>query len=247
MTPPLDGGTHRFGSGLGPSAPSYPTFASDVPVKLPATLALSDSAAVSAMGMFAPPRGSMIYQTYQAQTDLLWALRVAAKSALPALHRARGIPGEDMALRKLAAAFEVFVLATLTHQRPPFRIDSVSVGAKEVEVEVEEEEAFATPFGTLLHLRKAMPDPGPRVLIVAPMSGHFATLLRDTVRTMLADHDVYITDWRNARDVPLWHGRFGMDEYISHLIDFLGTIGPGVHAVAVCQPCVALLAAAALM
>jgi poly(3-hydroxybutyrate) depolymerase len=214
-------------------------------VKLPATLALSDSAAVSAMGMFAPPRGSMIYQTYQAQTDLLWALRVAAKSALPALHRAREIPGEDMALRKLAAAFEVFVLATLTHQRPPFRIDSVSVGAKEVEVE--EEEAFATPFGTLLHLRKAMPDPGPRVLIVAPMSGHFATLLRDTARTMLADHDVYITDWHNARNAPLAAGRFGLDEYIDHLMQFLRIIGPGAHLVAICQPCVPALAAAALM
>ena len=79
----------------------------------------------------------------------------------------------------------------------------------------------------------------PQVLIVAPMSGHFATLLRDTVRTMLADHDVYVTDWHNARDVPLRAGRFGLDEYIEHLIDFLAAIGPGAHVVAVCQPCVA--------
>lgn len=187
----------------------------------------------------------MIYQTYQAQSDLLWALRTAAKSALPALHRARDIPVEDVLLRRLAAAFEVFVLATLTHQRPPFRIDAVRVG--EQLVGVREEDAFATPFGTLLHFRKDMLDPGPRVLIVAPMSGHFATLLRDTARTMLADHDVYITDWHNARNVPIAAGRFGLDEYIDHLMQFLEVIGPGAHVVAICQPCVAALAAVALM
>ena len=85
------------------------------------------------------------------------------------------------------------------------------------------------------------------MLLVAPMSGHFATLLRATVRTMLPEHDVYITDWHNARDVPLTAGRFGFDEYIDHLIQFLETIGPGAHVVAVCQPCVAVLAAAAVM
>jgi poly(3-hydroxybutyrate) depolymerase len=115
------------------------------------------------------------------------------------------------------------------------------------EIAVREEAPFATPFGTLVHLRKDMPDPGPRVLIVAPMSGHFATLLRDTARTMLADHDVYITDWHNARNVPIVAGRFGMDEYIEHLMQFLGFIGPGAHLVAICQPCVPALAAVALM
>jgi poly(3-hydroxybutyrate) depolymerase len=79
------------------------------------------------------------------------------------------------------------------------------------------------------------------------MSGHFATLLRDTVRTLLADHDVYVTDWGNARDVSLWHGRFGLDQYVTHLISFLETMGPGAHVIAVCQPCVAALAAAAAM
>jgi poly(3-hydroxybutyrate) depolymerase len=79
------------------------------------------------------------------------------------------------------------------------------------------------------------------------MSGHFATLLRDTVRTVLADHDVYITDWHNARDVPLAQGRFGLDEYIEHLMQFLAVMGPGAHLMAICQPCVAALAAVALM
>ncbi len=187
----------------------------------------------------------MIYQTYQAHSDLMWPLRTVAKNSLPALKRARDVPGEGMALRKLAAACEVFVLAALTHERPPFRIDSVTVGEREVPIV--EERTLVTPFGTLLHFAKQVPDPGPRVLIVAPMSGHFATLLRDTARTMLADHDVYITDWHNARNVPLMAGRFGLDEYVEHLMRFLSVIGPGAHLMAICQPCVAALAAVALM
>ena len=187
----------------------------------------------------------MIYHSYQTQSDLMWPLRHAARTALPALHRARDVPGEDMALRKLAAACEVFVLATLTHERPPFRLDTITIGDREVAVR--EEVASRTPFATLVHFRKEVADPGPRVLIVAPMSGHFATLLRDTARTMLLDHDVYITDWHNARNVPAAAGRFGLDEYIEHVMQFLGVLGPGAHLMAICQPCVAALAAVALM
>ena len=104
-----------------------------------------------------------------------------------------------------------------------------------------------TPFGTLLHFRKYGAGPQPRVLIVAPMAGHFVTLLRDTVQTMLPDFDVFVTDWKNARDVPRDAGRFGLDEYIEHLIQFLGKMGKGAHVLGVCQPCNALLAAVAVM
>jgi len=114
-------------------------------------------------------------------------------------------------------------------------------------VPVREQAVFATPFGTLLRFRKNTDSVQPRVLLVAPLSGHFATLLRNTVATMLPEHDVYITDWHNVRDVALMHGRFGLDEYIDHLIRFLEAIGPGAHVVAVCQPCVQVLAAVALM
>ena len=111
-----------------------------------------------------------------------------------------------------------------------------------------EEAVLRTPFATLLRFRKAGAAARSRkVLVVAPMSGHFATLLRDTVRTVLQDHDVYVTDWHNARDVPLSAGRFGLDEYTEHLIEFLRRDGPGRHLMAVCQPCVAALAAVALM
>jgi poly(3-hydroxybutyrate) depolymerase len=114
-------------------------------------------------------------------------------------------------------------------------------------VPVTEEEVDVTPFATLRRFRKPGSDTQPKVLIVAPMSGHFATLLRDTVRTMLIDHDVHVTDWHNVRDVPLAAGRFGMDEYTEHVIDFLEVMGPGAHLMAICQPCVASLAAVALM
>ena len=103
--------------------------------------------------------------------------------------------------RNLTAAYELISRAGLTHTRPPFGIDRVMVGNREVAVR--EEAAHVTPFGTLLHFKKDIDAAQPRVLLVAPLSGHFATLLRATVRTMLPEHDVYITDWHNARDVPL--------------------------------------------
>lgn len=240
-------------------------FASDVPTVAQIAAALADVPAGAALPSPAPaplpnrcgettpfspdmaglPSGVMLYPAYQAHTDLMWPLHAMAQSALPALKRSHDAPGEDMALRKLAAACEVFVLARLTHKRPPFRIASVTVGEREVPVI--EESAATTPFGTLLHFKKQMPEPGPRVLIVAPMSGHFATLLRDTVRTMLQDHDVYITDWHNARDVPVVAGRFGLAEYIEHLMQFMRVLGPQSHIMAICQPCVAAVAATALM
>ena len=109
---------------------------------------------------------------------------------------------------------------------------------------------LALPFGTPAALQEAdapAAATSPPVLLVAPLSGHFATLLRETARTLLQDHDVYITDWHNARDVSLRHGAFGLDDYIDHMIRFIEAIGPGTHVVAVCQPCVAALAATAMM
>ncbi|MBC7484547.1 MAG: polyhydroxyalkanoate depolymerase, partial [Rhizobacter sp.] len=114
-------------------------------------------------------------------------------------------------------------------------------------VAVTEEVVMSTPFATLLRFRKQGAALQPKVLVVAPMSGHFATLLRDNVRTVLQDHDVYVTDWHNVRDVPLAAGRFGLDEYTEHIIDFLAAMGPNVNVIAVCQPCVAALAAVAIM
>ena len=185
----------------------------------------------------------MLYVAYQMHTDIMvpvrtWAGMVANSGGPPLL-------ADHPAMRNLTAVYELIARAGLTHTRPPFGIDRVTVGNREVDVR--EEAAHVTPFGTLLHFKKDIATAQPRVLMVAPLSGHFSTLLRATVRTMLPEHDVYITDWHNARDVPLTAGRFGFDEYIDHLIKFLEVMGPGTHVLAVCQPCVAVLAAAAVM
>jgi polyhydroxyalkanoate depolymerase len=148
-------------------------------------------------------------------------------------------------LRPTEAACEMISRATLTHRRPSFGIDTVTMGNREVAVQ--EEPTLTKSFGTLLRFVKDGAPPQPKVLLVAPLSGHFATLLRDTVRVLLPEHDVHITDWANARDVGLWHGRFGFDEYVEYLIRFLEAMGPGTHIVSVCQPCVQALAAAAIM
>jgi polyhydroxyalkanoate depolymerase len=115
------------------------------------------------------------------------------------------------------------------------------------EVAVSEEVMQRTPFCTLLHFKKEPHVTQPRVLLIAPLAGHFATLLRGTVRTLLADHDVYVTDWHNARDVEAQQGKFGFAEYVTHLTVFLTLLGSGTHVMAVCQPTVAALAAVSLM
>jgi polyhydroxyalkanoate depolymerase len=114
-------------------------------------------------------------------------------------------------------------------------------------VPVKETVALDMAFGNLVHFQKQGDFSQPRVLLAAPMAGHFPTLLRHTAQTMLADHDVYITDWKSGRDVALTEGRFGTDEYIDHLMAFFSHIGPGAHGMAVCQPCPSMLATAALM
>ena len=187
----------------------------------------------------------MIYSAYQTQEYVLNPMREAAMMAAPVFLGYGSTAGGFQPLRRMAAACEVITLARLTHKRPAFGIESIVSGTRELAVT--EEIVHTTPFATLLRFRKDTPSPQPRVLIVAPMSGHFATLLRETARTMLRDHDVYITDWHNARDVPMEAGRFGIDEYIDHIIDFLNVMGPGSHLVSICQPCVEALAAVAVM
>jgi poly(3-hydroxybutyrate) depolymerase len=187
----------------------------------------------------------MLYQAYQAQSDIMEPVRAFAGMALKNIGNKLNGSARPSALSNLSAAYELIARAGLTHVRPPYGIDSITVGNREVAVT--EEAADVTPFGTLLHFKKDIEQSQPRVLLIAPLSGHFATLLRATVRTMLAEHDVYITDWHNARDVPVADGRFGFDEYTAHLIRFLETMGPGAHMVAVCQPCVSALVAASVM
>ncbi|HLY55555.1 MAG TPA: polyhydroxyalkanoate depolymerase, partial [Stellaceae bacterium] len=152
---------------------------------------------------------------------------------------------DNVFLRSFAASCEMLARAGMSHEHPGFKISSTEVNGQTVAVT--EEAAWSRPFCTLLHFRKDLNVPQPRVLVVAPMSGHFATLLRGTVRTLLPDHDVYITDWHNAQDVSLLHGRFDFDDFVDHVIDFLQHLGPKTHVIAVCQPSVPVLAAVSLM
>ena len=187
----------------------------------------------------------MMYHAYQAQSDLLQPLRQLARAHGAMLGTEPPRPGPGAFARPAMAASKVFELAEVTHRRPPWRIDSVQI--KGESQAVVEEIVQRTSFAELLRFRKPGVDGQPKLLVVAPMSGHFATLLRDTVRTALQDHDVYVTDWLNVRDVPLAAGRFGLDEYIEHVMRFIEALGAGGHVLAVCQPTVAALAAVALM
>jgi polyhydroxyalkanoate depolymerase len=185
----------------------------------------------------------MFYRFYQANDDLLNPARIFARTALAALTPRLSI--DFRAARSLAAAYELIARAGLTHERPPYGISSVRSGNGEVAVR--EVTILDLPFGSLLNFRKDIVTGQAPVLVVAPLSGHFATLLRNTVKTLLSDHDVYITDWKNARDIPTDAGRFGFDDYIAYLIKFLEALGPEAHVVAVCQPCVQVLAAVSVM
>jgi poly(3-hydroxybutyrate) depolymerase len=145
----------------------------------------------------------------------------------------------------LASALEVYSHAAAPYGKPAFGLDQVIIDGKTVAVR--EEIVLRKPFGQLKHFAREGREGDPKLLIVAPMSGHYATLLRGTVERMLPGHDVYITDWADAREVPLSAGSFDLDDYADYLIEFLGAIGPGAHMLAVCQPSVPCYAAVCLM
>ena len=190
----------------------------------------------------------MIYQTYQAYEDSSRPLRMYSSAIVSALSRRPGAWGNEI-LCRVSAAHELLALAGLSHKAPKFGITSIKL--KDGEVKVDESVAYGTPFCSLLRFSKPyagkLKEAQPKVLVIAPMSGHFATLLRGTVRTLLADHEVCITDWHNPRDIPLDHGRFGVEEFVAHVIKFIEILGEGAHVVAVCQLTVAALAAVSLM
>ncbi len=151
--------------------------------------------------------------------------------------------------KSIAAAAELFERVTRRYGQPEWQIDSALVGGERVPVHINT--VWERPFCRLLHFERTFTHvprrPQPKLLIVAPMSGHYATLLRGTVEAFLPNHDVYITDWRNARTVPVAEGRFDLDDYIDYLISMLHMLGGDCHMLAVCQPSVPVLAAVALM
>lgn len=187
----------------------------------------------------------MLYDAYQAQQDMFAPARAGADLFKAAFSDTVLGPAANYIFRSMAAGAEIMSRSNLIHDRPAYGIGEAVVAG--IPVAVAEEIALAMPFGNLVHFRKEGAAQQPKVLLAAPMAGHFPTLLRGTALTLLADHDVYITDWKSGRDVPLSEGRFGTDEYIDHLRAFFEHIGPGAHGVAVCQPCPLMLATTALM
>ncbi|MFZ5616680.1 MAG: polyhydroxyalkanoate depolymerase [Pseudomonadota bacterium] len=196
----------------------------------------------------------MLYSAFEFSYAAITPARLAAGFGARFWRSSVNPLSDTWVARASAAAFDVFENATRRYPKPDWGIFSTTVEGQAVPVAIET--ALSKDFCRLLHFRRnehalnaargcAAADPA--VLIVAPLSGHYATLLRGTVEAMLPEHDVYITDWVNARSVPLSAGRFDLNDYVDYLIGFLRHIGPGAHAIAVCQPGPALLSAAALM
>ncbi|HSX57102.1 MAG TPA: polyhydroxyalkanoate depolymerase [Sphingomonas sp.] len=191
----------------------------------------------------------MLYDAYEMQRSMLAGASALANFSAGLLNN----PANPFAYFGggpiLASALEVFAHAAAPRGKPDFGLDFTTIDGKRIEVR--EEIVLRKPFGQLKRFVREGVEGGPKLLIVAPMSGHFATLLRGTVERMLPSADVYITDWRDARQVPLADGRFDLDDYVDYVIEFLAAIGAEgdtrAHVLAVCQPSVPVYAATALM
>ncbi len=187
----------------------------------------------------------MLYELHEFQKTITAPL----VAWMDASHRLFSSPYSPLAYtpvsRHVAASSEVLKRLMRSYQKPSWGIHHVHIGERPVPVSVEA--VLKKPFCHLLHFRKDLPNPGRRVLIVAPLSGHHATLLRDTVRTILRDFDVYITDWVDARMVPLSEGPFHLDDYVDYVKEFIRLLGPEVSTVSVCQPTVPVLGAISLL
>ncbi|QEQ97778.1 polyhydroxyalkanoate depolymerase [Neptunomonas concharum] len=147
--------------------------------------------------------------------------------------------------RTILATLELIERCTDNYDKPEFGLQYTQIDGEEIRVR--EEVVHSLPFCDLLHFRRSGHYNHPKVLLVAPMSGHFSTLLRGTVEHFIPDHEVYITDWQNARDVPTREGGFSFDDYVRYLMEFLDHLGPDTHMIAVCQPSVPAIVATSVM
>jgi poly(3-hydroxybutyrate) depolymerase len=189
---------------------------------------------------------SMLYNAYEIQRNWLAGASAMATAGAELLQNPANPFSYFGGGEIMASALDVFAHAAAPRGKPLFGLDTVEIAGRTVPV-TESIEA-RKPFGQLKHfVREGAGEGDPKLLIVAPMSGHFATLLRGTVARMLPGHDVYITDWRDAREVPLDNGGFDLDDYVDYLIEWLEHIGPGAHVLAVCQPSVPSYAAMCVM
>lgn len=190
----------------------------------------------------------MFYQLYELNHAAMAPWRAAAESMRVAYRNPFNPLAYTKFGRAFAAGFEVFERATRRYGKPAFELDQTVIDGKPVSVH--EKIVWSKPFCDLLHFERCLPSghrKDPKVLVVAPMSGHYATLLRGTVETLLPDAEIYITDWKDARMVPLSEGAFDLDDFIDYIIEMIHHLGEDTHVVAVCQPSVPVLAAVARM
>ncbi len=187
----------------------------------------------------------ILYHLHDWQRATMAPFRMAAEATQAAFQNPYFPASYTKFGRAIAAGAELFERATRRFGKPVFGLNTVKIFRQSIAVE--EEFVVTKPFCRLLHFKRHIEANDPKVLIVAPMSGHHSTLLRGTVEAMLPDHDVYITDWIDAKLVPLSAGKFDLEDYITYLMEFIRFLGPDVHLVAVCQPAPAVLCAVALM
>jgi poly(3-hydroxybutyrate) depolymerase len=194
----------------------------------------------------------MLYHAYEMTHAAFSPMRAAAQVSREVMRNPLNPMAETYGSRAVSAALEMFINATRRYGKPEFGIETVVVDG--LDTPVVEEVVWSSPFCNLLHFRRdsdaAVARGDAKVLMIAPMSGHYATLLRGTVEAMLPEHDVYITDWADARDVPLAMGEFDLDDYSDHLVSMIEQLsqdGERVSVMAVCQPGIPAMVAASLM
>ena len=198
----------------------------------------------------------MLYSLVEMNRAAMAPMRVAARASRAALSLPLNLMGQTDYGRSLSAMADVFESATRYYGKPEWRIDTVRINS--APIDVTPVVAWRSPWCNMIHFKKD-PEalaaarnteklgPQPRLLIAAPLSGHYATLLRGTVEAFLPTHDVYITDWQDSRMAPVWLGRFDLDDYIDHIRSMLTHLGAGAHVLGVCQPGPPVLAAVAMM
>lgn len=187
----------------------------------------------------------MLYSLHEMQHTLLAPFAAAAAASHALFTHPQSPWSYTPIARGMAAANELVMRLVRRYEKPQWSIDATVVDGRTVPVKIEK--AIIKPFCHLLHFKREVERNDPIVLVVAPLSGHHSTLLRDTVRTMLPEHDVYITDWIDARMVPVHAGHFHLDDYVEYVQEFIRFLGADVHLVSVCQPTVPVLAAVSLM
>ena len=195
----------------------------------------------------------MLYQLYETQRALLSPFAEFASASSKLYSHPLSPFAQSPGAQRVSAGFDLMHRLTKEYEKPEFGITTIKVGG--TDVAVQQQVAIDKPFSRLLRFKRFTDDAGlltkmraqPSVLVVAPLSGHHSTLLRETVRTLLQDHKVYITDWIDARMVPNEAGPFHLNDYVHYVQEFIRHVGPDVNVISVCQPTVPVLAAVALM